>query len=165
MTHGPLSPTAYRLFESTLTGSAPLTGDAEIPTHCGYGYEYVLVFAIWWCNHIFRLQPFKPRTFVRIRTYRKQTGLRRFERIRTIVSRQAYGGFQPSYIDCEWSSTLRCTIRPLGHHGSIDSQSEYLILMHFLLFVCFSLEGIIMFFLLVYLLWQTYLLPFETFKS
>ncbi len=63
------------LLESTLTGSAPLTGDAEIRTHCGYGFEPS-------SNLELRtsMQPifsdYNREFEVRLSGHRKQTGLR-----------------------------------------------------------------------------------------
>jgi hypothetical protein len=79
----------------TLRGDAPLW---KMPDSNPLRIR-ILVFAVWWCNHIFRLQPIKPRTFVRIRTgiHTYPNELRTIMRTNsfvvytyTIVSRQAY---------------------------------------------------------------------------
>ncbi len=95
LSHGPLSLSANRLFESTLTGSAPLTGDTQIRTHCGFGRVRT-------APNLELRTPNLIREF-EIRTHdHKMTGSRR---VRTHdLSDIGY--------ECQLS-------RPLGHHGSM----------------------------------------------
>ncbi len=68
MTHGPLSQSAYRLFKSNPYGRRSLTEDARFEPTADTDMDTRV--------RSLMVQPFKPRTFVQIRTH--------------IVSRQAY---------------------------------------------------------------------------